>query len=1062
MRFAILGPVRVSTRDRDLAITAPGLRILLAMLLLEADQVVSTDRLGDAIWPVKAPRDVRNQVQQHVVRLRRLLAEAGIERGLIVTESGGYRIALDPERLDLHEFHRLVAAARTATREDRLDEAGTAYRGALALWRGPALANLDCPAVRQAAATLDDERVQVAEECIEVELGLGRASELLAELDQLTRQHPYRERLHGLQMLALYRAGRYADALAAYRRVDRLLRDELGVGPGRELRDLHRSILDRDPGLHRRQPGQAAPAPRELPADVAGFTGREQILAELDGLWPGGQPAAAAVNSVIAGPAGAGKTALAVHWAHRMADRFPDGQLFIDLHGFTMAAAPVGPGDALERMLRSLGVPGERIPDELDDRARLWRSTLAGRRVLIVLDNAATEAQVGPLLPGSAGCLALVTSRRTLSSLDLAHRVSLDMLPPPDASALFARLVGEERLASQPREHVSGVLELCGRLPLAIRIAAARLRLHPVWSVVDLLERLRDKKERLGELAEHSGGVATALDMSYRQLTEPQRLAYRRLGLNPGPDADPYLAAALAGTSLAEARRCLDQLLDAHLLQEPATGRYVFHDLVRIHAAGIAAERETEVERDAALARLRDYYRHTASIAMDAVYPYERSRRPRVPPAGVPAPDLSDPRRATGWLDAELPGLLATAHHAAGRDHPAHIWDLSATVDRHLRTRGRYREAEDLHRLALTAARAAHDPGNELAALICLGHVHALRGRHEQGIEHYERARELARTIGDRIGELQALTGLGKICRIEVRYEEALVYLGQAREIAQSTGEPLDEVEALIGLGNTYRQQGRYEPALANLGRALEIARSAGIRTGMLSALTGLGAIYGQQGHDERALGHFEQAWQIARAAGNRTVELIALLGLGRCYLRQGRHDQAADCYPQALELARSSGHHTGELDALIGLGHVHRLQERYELAAGFYEQGLTSAREIGSRNWQFEALQGLGRLHHANRCPDAALAHHQRALDIVNDSRQPADLARVHDGLAHAYDALHQYDQARFHWQAALDILAGLHSDHTEDPEANAPAIRAQLARLDKQGVQLPSEAGT
>ena len=370
-----------------------------------------------------------------------------------------------------------------------------------------------------------------------------------------------------------------------------------------------------------------------------------------------------------------------------MADRYPDGQLFIDLHGYTEGVAPVGPGEALDWMLRSLGVAGDRIPTGLDERAALYRSRLAEQRMVIVLDNAATEAQVKPLLPGAPGCVVLVTSRRRLAGLDHTHALSLDILPPVDAIALLRHNTGDSRLAGQPPELVAELVELCGRLPLAIRIAAARLRSHPTWDLDHLVRRLRDQQHRLAELEAGQRSVTAALDLSYQDLDADEQRTYRLLGLHPGSDIEPYAAAALLDTTLHEAGRALEQLMEAHLLQEPVPGRYLFHDLVRAHAAHTANRTETSHDGHAALDRLLDYYRHTAAVAMDAAYPYEREYRPPVPPARTPEPDVSEPATALEWLDSELPNLLAAARDAANMTGQQHLLHLSTILRRHLRTR---------------------------------------------------------------------------------------------------------------------------------------------------------------------------------------------------------------------------------------------------------------------------------------------------------------------------------------------------------------------------------------
>lgn len=398
-------------------------------------------------------------------------------------------------------------------------------------------------------------------------------------------------------------------------------------------------------------------------------------------------------------------------------------------------------------MLRSLAVPDRQIPQQIDDRAALFRTVLADRKVLLVLDNAASETQVTPLLPGAPGSLVLVTSRRRLVGMDRTHTLSLDALPPADAVALFSRVAGVHRVRAEARGHLTEIVALCAHLPLAVRLAAERLRAHPSWSLGHLVERLRDQRHRLGELDAGPRGVAMALDLSYQDLPGDVQRVYRLLGLHPGTEADVFAVAALTGTGLRRAEQLAERLLEAHLLQEPVAGRYRFHDLVSAHAGAVAGRDEPGPERQAALTRLFEHYARTASAAMDLAYPFERERRPPARPPAGPAPELHDAGTAIAWIDAELATLLAVAQHAAEHGGPAHTLHLSATLHRHLRTRGGYDDAMTLHELALAAARSLADGPGTVDALTALGHVERLRSRNEQAIDRYLQALDVARSI---------------------------------------------------------------------------------------------------------------------------------------------------------------------------------------------------------------------------------------------------------------------------------------------------------------------------
>jgi len=1019
MQVRLIGPVEIDSGGGVVEIGPPQQRLLVAALAVDAGRLVSAESLIDRIWD-DAPSGARRTLHVLVSKLRRLLEQAsGREPGAVtvVRGSGGYVLQLDPERVDVLRFRRLADGARRVDGTDRME----LLRGAAAVWRAEPLSGLPGNWAARMRAAWRQEYVEVAVAWAHAELRTGDPAATIGTLTMLAEEYPLAESVSAALMRALSAVGRPADALARFAQARERLAEELGIDPGSELQGVYEATLrdtapsppprQREPAVLRDEPAPAepvarpTPAPRHLPAPPQLFTGRRMELADLAEI----HDASTVVITAIDGMAGVGKTALAVQAAHRMVERYPDGQLFIDLHGYTDGVAPVEPGEALDRMLRSLGIAGERTPAGLDERAGLYRSLLADQRMVIVLDNAATEAQVTPLLPGAPGCVVLVTSRRRLAGLDNTHTLSLDTLPAADAVALLRGSVSEGRLAGQPPEALAELVELCGRLPLAIRIAAARLRSHPAWDLPHLVRRLRDQQHRLVELEAGQRSVTVALDLSYQDLDADVQRAYRLLGLHAGTCIDAYAAAALVDRAMPATGRLLEQLLEAHLLEEPVPGRYRFHDLTRAHAAHTATGDETERAARGAVDRLLDYYRHAAAVAMDAAYPYERERRPRVPPVRTPVPVLSEPAAALGWLDGELANLLAAARYAGEHDWPAHLLHLSTILHRHLRSRGLYHDARSLHQQALSAARATGDQAGELDALAGLGHIHRFHGRYERAADHLRQARRLARVTGNQATELDALAGLGNIHLLRGRHERAADHFRQALDLARASGHGTGEWVALTGLGNIHMLQGRYERAADHLGRAL----------------------------------------RLARAAGHHNSELEALVGLGIVHRRQGLYGPAADHFQQALRLAQATGSRNGEQAALTGLGTVHRIQGRYEQANDYYQRLLDLADQCGDRNWKFEAWQGLGRLLHATGHPDAALTHHRHALPLAIELDQPRDQARAHNGLAHAHHALHQPEQARTHWQHALDILTRLGIDHTDDEETNAVAIRSHLADL-------------
>jgi DNA-binding SARP family transcriptional activator/tetratricopeptide (TPR) repeat protein len=1016
LTVAVLGPFTVAVDDRPVDLPAGRLRSLLAVLAMSAGQVVSVDRITAALWDSEQPDVARRAVQTYTSRLRTALGTVPIS-----VEPAGYVLDAEPDQVDALRFVRLLDAAASSTDPEAeralLDDA-------LLLWRGTPFGGVPSDWLAQTETPrLVERRLAAVERYVDLWLAdearwdsgtdgtQGRSVELVALLRELVEREPLRETLWVRLLVLLQQMGRPAEALNQYALVRARLADELGTDPGPELQRVYADLLagpapkpaTAEPATAPPQPSVQA-TPRQLPASPQFFTGRLRELVAVEEI----QDTSTVVISAIDGMAGIGKTALAVHAAHRLADRYPDGQLFIDLHGHTEGMEPVEPVHALDYLLRSLGVPGTQIPADPAERSALYRTRLADRRTLIVLDNAASEAQVQPLLPGTAGCLVLVTSRHRLAGLDRTSTLALDTLPIDDAVRLFIRTVGDDGLADQPPDLVAEVVELCDRLPLAIRIAAARLRSHSAWSLLDLVRRLRDQQHLLAELSAGHRSVAAALDLSYRHLGPDHRRAYRLLGLHPGPDVDLNATAALLGRSRIDAGRTVDQLLEAHLLHEPAAGRYRFHDLVRAHAAQVARD-ESRPAIDAAVTRLLDYYRCTAARAMDAAYPFEIERRPTVPTAGTAEPDVSDPARALDWLDTELHNVRACADHAAEHGRPEHVVHLSAILDRHLYTRGRYPEAETLHRQAAVAARTTGDRAAEADALTGLGGIHWVQGRYVEAAELFEKALRVARTAGHRAGEMAALTFLGRI----------------------------------------HWAQGRPAASADLFSEALRIARATGRRAGELDALTGLGRVLVMQGRYNEAIGYYRDVLPTARVIGHRAAELYALTGLATIHLQHERYAEASEQFHEALMIARASGHQSGELSALTCLGHICRKQGMHAQATDRYQQLLDLAQRNGDRNYEFEARQGLGRLRHITGDPDAAIAHHDEALALAADLGQPLDQARAHDGLAYANQALGRNSEAREHWRQALTILTDIGIEHTDEEETTVAAIRANLAGL-------------
>ncbi|MER7212479.1 BTAD domain-containing putative transcriptional regulator [Streptosporangium sp. NPDC000239] len=721
LRFTLLGPVRMTVDGAPLPDIAPRHRAVLAYLLLNADRVISIERLIDAMWGHDRPDTARSQIHASITVIRKALRAAGAVQ-LLETRAGGYVAQPEPGQVDTGEFTELVAAG--------------ALREALDLWHGEALEDVHAYYVSGARELWNDRRLSAYERLAEEGLAAGRHDDLLDELAAQVGANPLRERLNGHLVLALHRSGRQADALAAARAYRTALAEEQGLDPGHAFVELERAVLVDDPSL-RPAAEASAPARRStfLPYDIPDFSDLSGRVAEVERLV--GERRGAAVVT-IDGMAGIGKTTLAVHAAHRMAGRYPDGQLFIDLGAHTAGREPVDAAAALEALLRQLGVPAESIPVTPAERGALWRAELAGRRVLAVLDDAADAEHVRPLLPGHSDTLVLVTSRRRLVELDGAHALSVEVLDEEEATELFGRIVGER--ARREPEAVGETLRLCGYLPLAIRIAAARLQHRPRWTVAYLAERLRDHRRLLD-------GVSAAFALSYEQLDERERHMFRLLGLVPGRDIDAYGAAALAGIPEEEAEDLLESLLDAHMLLQLEPGRYTFHDLLREHARSIA-------EDDGAVMRLLAYYLHRSRAAMDRLFPYGVAEREGVPRPATPVPPVRDAVEALAWLDAERANIIATAVHG-----PEICLSLLSLVIRpYLDRYAHHDDALTLYTLVLQRSRTLGDREVQARALADLAWTHWRLGDHDQVDEHGRLALALYEELGvPEAGELRVL-----------------------------------------------------------------------------------------------------------------------------------------------------------------------------------------------------------------------------------------------------------------------------------------------------------------
>ncbi|MFJ3926139.1 BTAD domain-containing putative transcriptional regulator [Streptomyces sp. NPDC090022] len=918
-RFAVLGPIRAWRGSEPLASGSPQQRALLAALLLRDGRTATAPELIDAIWGEDPPQQALATIRTYASRLRKVL-----DPGLLVSDAGGYAIRTRPTHLDLGIARTLAADAEQARESGDRALARTLLGRALDLWDGEPLAGVPGPYAETERTRLAEWRLQLVETRLDLDLEIGHHAEAVSELTALTAAHPLRERLRELLMLALYRSGRQAEALAVYADTRRLLADELGVDPRPELAALQQRILRADAELALSEaPAPAAAAvqvrPAQLPATVPDFTGRAAFVTELGEVLAGAEGQVMAV-SALAGIGGVGKTTLAVHVAHAARPHFPDGQLYVDLQG--TEARPAEPEAVLGSFLRALGTPDSAIPDSPAERAALYRSTLDGRRVLVLLDNARDAAQVRPLLPGTAGCAALVTSRVRMAGLAGAHLVDLDVMSPEEALQLFTRIVGEERVGAE-RQAALDVVGACGFLPLAIRIAASRLAARRTWTVSVLAAKLADERRRLDELQAGDLAVKATFELGYGQLEPAQQRAFRLLGLADGPDISLAAAAAVLDLPEHDTEDLLEALVDCSLLESAAPGRYRFHDLVRLYARACAERDELPPsERDHAMSRLLDFYLATAA----RVYSLERpgDRLPaHLAATSYPGLVFADRHAALDWIYAEADPLLACVRQACVRQ--ACVRQASARADASV---GVLRRAVDLlwaakdllesganskqyesAAIALRdAAQASGDPHAEGRARTTLTNVHLVAGRFAQADDEARQATALARAAGDPLPLCWAPNDRGIIALYESRYTDGERYLMEAIDSFRADGNNVGEASALCNLSRIQAQLGRLPSAIELAEQGIAIYDRMGLSLRLANGRYALGTVLAQAGRLREAQEQLTEALSLFRDNRQPLWEGITHYRLAESQLAAGRAALAASHAEQAIALRVMGG----------------------------------------------------------------------------------------------------------------------------------------------------------
>ncbi|MFB7577325.1 BTAD domain-containing putative transcriptional regulator [Streptomyces sp. NPDC056165] len=923
VRFGVLGVITVWRDGVPVDVGHARQRCVLGALLADVEDVVPADVLVDRVWGADAPGPGRQALYGYVSRLRQVLSGAGVD---IVRDQGGYRLKVPAGSVDVHRFCDLADQARAVPDEE---QAASLWEEALGLWRGQAYAGVDTPWFNAQRDFLDRERLAAQLDLADIRLRLGQHDRILAELFAWAEAHPLDERVAGQLVLALYRGGRSADALTRYQKIRRRLAEELGTDPGPQLQHLHHQILTTDPALTTPSPrattriGPAsAPVPRQLPAPPPFFIGRDRELSHLDRLLESqAERGGTVVISPIGGSGGIGKTWLALHWAHQQQERFPDGQMYADLRGFSPSEEPVPPEVALRMFLDALGADSAQIPTDLDAQAALYRSLVADRRVLIVLDNARDTAQVLPLLPGSPNCTVLVTSRHQLVGLITTHGgtpLTLNVLTDGEAHELLTHHLGPHRIASEP-EAAGTLLKHCAGLPLAISILAARATMNPALTLTALAAELQETTPSLDVLdaGEMTANLRAVFAASYHALDTQAADVFRQLALAPGPDISLPAAASLTALPLPRLRTHVHKLQAAHLLQEHIPNRYTCHDLLRAYATELADTFDTDTERSAALGRILDHYVHTAHAADRLLLPHRDPISLTDAADGVSPEQLTTHRQALEWFTRERAPLTAAVEHAALAGSDAHAWQLAWTNITFL-TRGElWHDVETVERTALAAATRLGDRSAQAECHRELAYAFARTGRGPEASRALVRALELSTKVSDVLGQAHTHIALGWLHEHQGDQQTAFRHDLTALELFTSLGHRSGRARALNAVGWDHIQLGHHQQAISHCREALALQQELEDERGQAGTWDTLGYAYQQISDYRNAIDCYQHSLELNQALGHRYNEAETLVHLGEAHRATGALNTAQDAWQRAIAILTDAGHHDAELDRI-------------------------------------------------------------------------------------------------------------------------------------------------
>ena len=1016
VELRLLGAVELWSDGRRQPIGSPRQRSILALLALNVPRSIPIDALIARLWEADPP--ARATIHTYIARLRTCL-EPATDAFRIDLRDHGYALQADSDLIDVHRFRRLRDQAKALADSEQIEEAAALMREAAMLWTDTPLGDLRGAWAERTRVGLREERLGATVQRISLELRLGHHADLVGELTQLVDDHPFHQELIGALMRALHGSGRSARALDVYREQRRRFVDEQGSEPGRGLRDLQQRIIAGDPGP---APGGGGPAvrrpPNNLPRDLPEFTGRKAETAELvDMCSPPPRGPAAVV--AIEGTGGAGKSALAVHLAHRLAPSYPDAQLHLELGAYG-PEGPLAPDAALARLLRMVGVPDNEVPATLAERTDLWRARMADRRAVLVLDDATGHDQVADLVPGSSRSVVIITSRHRLGAHDGVRAFPLGLMSDDDAARLLRAVTADGQ--ADDEDATATVVRRCDGLPLALRIAGSRLRARPARTMRDLARQLRGAAHILGELRSGDRSVRVAFELSYRALPVAHRRAFRLFALHTGEEFTLHAAAALLGRTFAAAVQAVDDLLDHYMLEERSPGSYRFHDLIRSFARERAEAEDDPAERTAAQDRLGEYFLAVAERADRLLRPYLGRRRLGIRPVSLSRPPIADADEARQRMELEISGMIGHARRRYER-----LPELAHAIASYLDDTARWEAAIHIHLAAMRGWRLAADPLGEAAAMVDLVPVEIRCGRMAEAADAAQVALETYRSVGDRPGQAAALDRLGLAHWHMSEFDQALEDFDAAVTIGRDVGNEKWQAAALAHSGMALLRIGRYDSAILVFERALGICRRIGDQRGEMETLSNLGETQMHLGRHQDALRNFLAVTALTDAARSPQSEAIVQHNLGNCRLGMADTDAAFTCYRDALRIYREIGDQAGVAGALNGIGAAYRSAGRFSAALAHHESALRIAREASEQSEECGALRNIGIIYANTGKYRLAVDHLTASLQTARQVSDPYDVALTLTELGNALHRAHRPAEARGHWAESADIMRSL-----------------------------------